>query len=87
MAHIMEEESEYFSPYRADGKLYGFVCVVTGANQPVGRATAVELAGEASPPLTEPFSVHDLTTASIISSSRCSLRLRLHPDRTRVGTR
>jgi hypothetical protein len=42
---IMESESDHFSPYRPDGKLYGFVCVVTGANQPVGGAIAVELAG------------------------------------------
>jgi hypothetical protein len=41
----MESESEYFSPYRPDGKLYGFVCVVTSANQPVGKAIATELAG------------------------------------------
>jgi len=40
----MLAESDHFSPYRADGKLYGFVCVVTGANQPVGKAIAVELA-------------------------------------------
>ncbi|KAI8301447.1 Tropinone reductase-like 2 [Colletotrichum sp. SAR11_240] len=33
-----------FSPYRADGKLYGFVCVVTGAAQPVGQAIIEELA-------------------------------------------
>ncbi|KAK1972960.1 NAD(P)-binding protein [Colletotrichum sublineola] len=33
-----------FSPYRADGKLYGFVCVVTGAAHPVGRAIVEELA-------------------------------------------
>lgn len=26
----MEAESNHFSPYRSDGKLYGFVCVVTG---------------------------------------------------------
>lgn len=25
---------------------YGFVCVVTGAQQPVGQATIMELAGE-----------------------------------------
>ncbi|KAH7124150.1 hypothetical protein B0J11DRAFT_331898 [Dendryphion nanum] len=37
-------ESEHFSPYRADGKLYGFVCVVTGATQPVGQAIVAELA-------------------------------------------
>ncbi|KAK1835604.1 3-oxoacyl-reductase FabG [Podospora conica] len=33
-----------FSPYRQDGKLYGFVCVVTGASQPVGMAIIEELA-------------------------------------------
>ncbi|KAL8920180.1 MAG: hypothetical protein Q9208_006426 [Pyrenodesmia sp. 3 TL-2023] len=36
--------SSPFSPYRADGKLYGFVCVVSGANQPVGEAIVSELA-------------------------------------------
>ncbi|OBR15475.1 3-oxoacyl-(Acyl-carrier-protein) reductase [Colletotrichum higginsianum IMI 349063] len=36
-----------FSPYRADGKLHGFVCVVTGAAQPVGQAIIEELAGMA----------------------------------------
>ncbi|KAI2640481.1 hypothetical protein GGS26DRAFT_161485 [Hypomontagnella submonticulosa] len=36
--------TEDFSPYRADGKLYGFVCVVTGASQPVGQAIIQELA-------------------------------------------
>jgi len=41
----MESESDHFSPYRSDGKLYGFVCVVTGAEQPVGKAIAIELAG------------------------------------------
>lgn len=41
----MQEESDHFSPYRADGKLYGFVCVVTGANMPVGSAIVTELAG------------------------------------------
>lgn len=34
----------HFSPYRSDGKLYGFVCIVTGATQPVGRAIVTELA-------------------------------------------
>lgn len=33
-----------FSPYRSDGKLFGFVCVVTGSTQPVGRAIVAELA-------------------------------------------
>ncbi|KIX03659.1 uncharacterized protein Z518_07212 [Rhinocladiella mackenziei CBS 650.93] len=40
----IQEESDHFSPYRADGKLYGFVCVVTGANMPVGGAIVTELA-------------------------------------------
>lgn len=38
--------SSHFSPYRADGKLYGFVCVVTGATQPIGQAIVGELAGK-----------------------------------------
>jgi len=37
-------DTEHFSPYRADGKLYGFVCVVTGVQQPVGQAIIQELA-------------------------------------------
>lgn len=41
----IQEESDHFSPYRSDGKLYGFVCVVTGANMPVGGAIVTELAG------------------------------------------
>ncbi|KAF2648334.1 NAD(P)-binding protein, partial [Lophiostoma macrostomum CBS 122681] len=39
-----QTESQHFSPYRTDGKLYGFVCVVTGATQPVGKAIVTELA-------------------------------------------
>ncbi|RMY74411.1 hypothetical protein D0864_10027 [Hortaea werneckii] len=39
-----ETESQHFSPYRSDGKLYGFVCIVTGATQPVGKAVVHELA-------------------------------------------
>lgn len=41
----IQEESDHFSPYRSDGKLYGFVCVVTGADMPVGGAIVTELAG------------------------------------------
>jgi len=37
-------DTEHFSPYCADGKLYGFVCVVTGVQQPVGQAIVQELA-------------------------------------------
>lgn len=38
-------DSSHFSPYRSDGKLYGFVCVVTGATQPIGQSIVAELAG------------------------------------------
>ncbi|KAK0731680.1 hypothetical protein B0H67DRAFT_83129 [Lasiosphaeris hirsuta] len=38
------DTTEDFSPYRSDGKLHGFVCVVTGASQPVGQAIIKELA-------------------------------------------
>ncbi|CAL3967350.1 unnamed protein product [Diplocarpon coronariae] len=37
-------DSKYFRPYGADGKLYGFVRVVTGALRPVGQAIIQELA-------------------------------------------
>lgn len=37
-------ESEHFSPYRSDGKLYGFVCIVTEATSPVGKSVVTELA-------------------------------------------
>ncbi|KAF2674105.1 NAD(P)-binding protein [Microthyrium microscopicum] len=37
-------DSEHFSPYRPDGKLYGFVCIVTGATWPIGKAITLELA-------------------------------------------
>lgn len=39
-----EVNSEHFSPYRSDGKLYGFVCIVTGATQAIGKAVTLELA-------------------------------------------
>jgi hypothetical protein len=42
----IDMDSEHFSPYRQGGKLYGFVCVVTGTTQPIGKAIAKELAGE-----------------------------------------
>ena len=45
---MAETESEYFSPYRADGKLFGFVCVVTGTDGPIGQAIVAELAGTAT---------------------------------------
>lgn len=37
-----------FSPYRADGKLFGFVCTVTGVDGPIGKAIVRELAGKDS---------------------------------------
>ena len=43
---MVAPESENFSPYRSDGKLYGFVCVVTGADGAIGQAIVAELAGE-----------------------------------------
>ncbi|EME50269.1 hypothetical protein DOTSEDRAFT_165376 [Dothistroma septosporum NZE10] len=42
--HAQTSEDNYLSPYRSDGKLYGFVCIVTGATQPIGRAIVAELA-------------------------------------------
>lgn len=42
---MAELDNSPFSPYRSDGKLYGFVCVVTGATQPIGKAIVAELAG------------------------------------------
>lgn len=44
-ALTMDAESDHFSPYRPDGKLYGFVCIVTGSDKPVGAAVLTELAG------------------------------------------
>ena len=41
-----ERSPSPFSPYRSDGKLYGFICVVTGATQPIGQAIVGELAGK-----------------------------------------
>ncbi|VBB72399.1 Putative protein of unknown function [Podospora comata] len=38
------DSTDEFSPYREDGKLYGFVCVVTGASHPIGQAIIQELA-------------------------------------------
>ena len=44
MANALDESSP-FSPYRSDGKLFGFVCVVTGVTQPIGESVVDELAG------------------------------------------
>ncbi|EUC32990.1 hypothetical protein COCCADRAFT_97232 [Bipolaris zeicola 26-R-13] len=62
-------DSEHFSPYRADGKLYGFVCVVTGATQPVGKAIVAELAAHGAACIyacstlpSDPYSLPDTTS-------------------------
>ncbi|SMR44490.1 unnamed protein product [Zymoseptoria tritici ST99CH_3D1] len=39
-----QDQSNPLSPYRSDGKLYGFVCIVTGATSPIGKAIVAELA-------------------------------------------
>lgn len=66
----MQTESGHFSPYRADGKLYGFVCVVTGADEPIGAAIVSELAGIAI--------LLDQYNTLTICSPWGSLNLRLH---------
>lgn len=38
-------EEDHFSPYRSDGKLFGFVCVVAGADTAIGAAVVAELVG------------------------------------------
>lgn len=45
-APMQSLDSESFNPYRNDGKLYGFVCIVTGSTYPIGRAIVLELACE-----------------------------------------
>lgn len=40
----MAAADDHFSPYRVEGKIFGYVCIVTGATQPVGRAIVAELA-------------------------------------------
>lgn len=41
-----DAQLDTLSPYRVDGKLFGFVCVVTGADQAIGSAIVTELAGK-----------------------------------------
>lgn len=62
-ALTMEAESDHFSPYRSDGKLYGFVCVVTGAEKAIGSAVVAELAGK--------YTKRRLRRRLICSSSWC----------------
>merc|ERR1711939_918327 len=68
-----EDESDHFSPYRADGKLYGFVCVVTGANMPVGSAIVTELAAHGA------ACIYACTTTDQPSGLQSSL-LKLYPN-------
>ncbi|KAK4199088.1 hypothetical protein QBC40DRAFT_282459 [Triangularia verruculosa] len=65
--------TDEFSPYREDGKLYGFVCVVTGASHPIGQAIIQELAthGAAAIYACDHSSSPDFTTA--LSTSLSSL--------------
>ncbi|KIV83679.1 hypothetical protein PV11_05681 [Exophiala sideris] len=69
----IQEESDHFSPYRADGKLYGFVCVVTGANMPVGSAIVTELAAHGA------ACIYACTTTEQSSGIQASL-LKLYPN-------
>lgn len=66
-------DSEHFSPYRADGKLYGFVCVVTGAQQPVGQAIIQELAGMSFVLYVSPLSGDSWVEPWIYKWLRCQL--------------
>ena len=76
------DDSSPFSPYRSDGKLYGFVCVVTGATQPLGEAIVRELAGilEYIPAFRELRARLGRWLISSRHSSWLSLYLRLHPN-------
>merc|ERR1711939_107929 len=69
----IQDESDHFSPYRADGKLYGFVCVVTGANMPVGSAIVTELAAHGA------AGIYACTTTDQPSGLQSSL-LKLYPN-------
>lgn len=44
MARQVDADSN-FSPYRPDGKLLGFICIVTGVDGALGKAIVRELAG------------------------------------------
>ncbi|KAK5206229.1 hypothetical protein LTR99_006250 [Exophiala xenobiotica] len=69
----IQDESDHFSPYRTDGKLYGFVCVVTGANMPVGSAIVTELAAHGA------ACIYACTTTDQPSGLQSSL-LKLYPN-------
>ena len=43
---LTTDSQDTLSPYRSDGKLFGFVCVVTGADKAIGSAIVTELAGK-----------------------------------------
>ncbi|KAL1639560.1 hypothetical protein SLS58_007759 [Diplodia intermedia] len=70
-------DSEHFSPYRPDGKLYGFVCVVTGATQPIGRAIVHELAACSPEPDAHP--AYTSLAASVAAAAHPSSTTKLIP--------
>ncbi|KAK8226314.1 hypothetical protein BKA81DRAFT_167353 [Phyllosticta paracitricarpa] len=73
-------DPEHLSPYRPDGKLYGFICVVTGATQPLGRAITMELAGRKS-------LCPQSARLTLLSSPRRCMRIRMLDDASRPGRR
>lgn len=73
---ILEVESDFASPYRADGKLYGFVCVVTGASMPVGGAIVTELAGMLQKFLTNFFIIANKRPILQLTAQRASTPVR-----------
>ncbi|KAF2874805.1 hypothetical protein BDV95DRAFT_299234 [Massariosphaeria phaeospora] len=76
-------DSEHFSPYRADGKLYGFVCVVTGATHPVGRAIVTELAAHGAACIYACTTLTDSSPSTSSSSDDSSLATTInanHPN-------
>ncbi|KAH7061637.1 hypothetical protein BKA63DRAFT_199294 [Paraphoma chrysanthemicola] len=73
-------DSEHFSPYRPDGKLYGFVCVVTGATQPVGKAIVAELAAHGAACIYACSSLPDEPYATLFSSVTAQ-----HPNTKIIG--
>ncbi|KAK4173585.1 hypothetical protein QBC36DRAFT_335510 [Triangularia setosa] len=74
------DSTDEFSPYREDGKLYGFVCVVTGASHLMGQAIIQELAahGAAAIYACDHSPSPNFTTA--LSTSLSSLTTTLSPD-------
>jgi NAD(P)-dependent dehydrogenase (short-subunit alcohol dehydrogenase family) len=70
------DTTEDFSPYRSDGKLYGFVCVVTGASAPVGQAIIEELAAHGAASI---YACDKTADANLFSSLASTLSTK-HPN-------